>query len=240
MAEGASIVKLVLNRTGDYYEVNGRLFRRVTRITGSLPKQEFLIPWAMRLTADVAGRLFEERAYQTGAVFKDELLHQAHSERASKRNRGTEVHGAIDAFFRGQQVLSVYQPWVDMAESALEELGLHKAEFRTEVTFVHEELGYAGTCDLACDDGWLLDWKTGKLYWDYALQMWAYANATHYVLDGQLMEAPAYDRAFLVYLSKEGGIEAKQVDLENPRLGPTFEALMTVDEWVTSKEGVWL
>ncbi len=79
-----------------------------------------------------------------------------------------------------------------------------------EAVLVSRAHGFAGTCDLAAssEDGGLVlvDWKTGGLWPEHALQLGAYSLALS-EMTGREVAA-----AYLVAL-KEGGYEARAVSL---------------------------
>lgn len=110
-------------------------------------------------------------------------------------NRGSRIHGAIEAFIKGDEIKHDAQfPNSDgtMAELTADEYralvkfadwdALTRPEYiTTEKTVVSKIFGYAGTLDcLARIDGklYLIDWKTGKsIYTSYFLQVAALRQA---------------------------------------------------------------
>jgi hypothetical protein len=97
------------------------------------------------------------------------------------RDKGTDIHGALEAYFQGQSVLDQWAPWVMPAAEALLKRG---SRVTTEKILVGH--GYAGRTDLILDtlSHWeIADYKTTKKLpekgaWDeHVLQLAAYARA---------------------------------------------------------------
>lgn len=99
-----------------------------------------------------------------------------------------------------------------------------------EITLLNEYHGYAGTCDLLCHIGgrpevWILDIKTSEKgpYKEAALQMAAYANATHVVRDdGSVVEFDyCPERAGVIKLNHDK-CELHEMDIDRQ----TFDAFL--------------
>lgn len=96
------------------------------------------------------------------------------------RDRGTEMHQALEDLFNGQAVSDEIKPWVEPCFEAIRSLGIPVA---TEKVLVGE--GYAGKTDLITDcagEHTLWDFKTtkklpDKSWTEHRLQLSAYAQA---------------------------------------------------------------
>lgn len=110
-----------------------------------------------------------------------------HSERVQDqeaqiaRDRGTEIHDAIEQYFQGRTISPEIEPWVAPAIKAIAPFGEVVA---TEKILVGD--GYAGKTDLILKGAqcwWLFDYKTSKKLptgdaWpEHQLQLAAYAKA---------------------------------------------------------------
>jgi hypothetical protein len=102
-------------------------------------------------------------------------------ESLAARDRGTEIHKALEAYFNDEQVPLELQPWVMPAAAAIAARGQRVA---SEKVLVGD--GYAGRTDLIQEakDCWLIwDFKTTKKLpekgsWnEHVLQLAAYAAA---------------------------------------------------------------
>jgi len=134
-----------------------------------------------------------------------------------KGERGTRVHGYIEAWLRGEDVQAQVdeQGFLDAAEKFILD---HAPEpIETEAILLGE--GYGGRADLIAvltDGEWagetvLLDWKTGASYpVEHTLQLAAYRFAAGigvYDENGTLVDrrpVPAVDRCGCVYVREDG------------------------------------
>ena len=231
-----------MNRSSNFYQIEGEQYDRVTRITGCIPKQDILINWAVKLTAEASADI-DQGEYQTKAIFVDAVKALSKEKRIHNRDRGTEIHGAIEAHMTGQPIVEKFRPWVDQAEDVMNDYHLTDAA-RVEVVLVNTDMRYAGTCDLWEGDI-ILDWKTGaRLYPDYLIQMWAYMNATHWV-------NPVTDKLTPIEIQPSLGILARleEDDYETKTLesgtqmfnlcGDTFAHLQGVKSWLATEKEIW-
>jgi hypothetical protein len=104
-------------------------------------------------------------------------------EGAAARDKGTEIHAALEAYFQGQEYDPEWAPWILPAAEAIHAKG---ERVTTEKTLVGD--GYAGRCDLIQEttDAWLVwDFKSAKTlpdpkkgaWTEHKLQLAAYASA---------------------------------------------------------------
>lgn len=81
------------------------------------------------------------------------------------RDLGTEVHGAINRHFKGEDSEPRFDPFLEAAVNALKEIGVWDLQVRedleTEKTFANLEFGYAGCVDLSTNGASrvIIDWK---------------------------------------------------------------------------------
>lgn len=106
---------------------------------------------------------------------------QQDQESQKARDRGTEIHDAMEAYWLGKPIPESLRPWVGPAIEALSRYGSLVA---AELCLVGD--GYAGKTDLileAPDCFWIFDYKTSKTlpqksaWQDAKLQLAAYAKA---------------------------------------------------------------
>ncbi len=189
-----------------FYQVGGSLYPSVTAIL-SVVARPGLVAWARRTA------LLTVRALLAEGLPLEEALALAAQEperrRDSAAQRGIGVHEAIALALRGEPYPAEASPWVEGALAFLGERGL--VPLGHEVVLVSRAHGFAGTCDLAASaaEGGglaLVDWKTGGLWPEHALQLGAYSLALS-EMTGREVAA-----AYLVGL-KEGGYEARAVSL---------------------------
>ncbi len=111
-------------------------------------------------------------------------------------DKGSKVHEAISAIFRGEEV-RIDSEFLNRSSGKLEELTLEEVDciksfvdwfaenkpvnVAWDLTVFSEKLGFAGTIDYICrigDELWLVDFKTSAQVWsEYELQVSAYKEA---------------------------------------------------------------
>lgn len=144
-------------------------------------------------------------------AFVERVLHTERvqdQESQAARDRGTEIHNALEAYFTGREVPEAIRPWIMPAAQAIAAKGELVA---TEKVLVGH--GYAGKTDLVqrAPDGvwWLWDWKSAKklpdpakggAWSEHVLQLSAYARAYMNLLDGVLTPASSI-RTGNIYIS---------------------------------------
>jgi hypothetical protein len=125
-------------------------------------------------------------------------------------NRGTDIHTIAQRILDGidpnsweGQTYGKYAHYISdfLADYDVNVLGYER-------TVVNTEANYAGSYDLLCrigDETWLIDWKTSKaVYGKFALQLAAYANATHEIVSNTAVPMPQVDRLGIVHLTEYG------------------------------------
>lgn len=182
----------------------------VTSALKSLPKP-FLIPWAVKMTAERAVDKYEflgQMIAQSGEKDAIKWLKDARwADSGTKADRGTIVHGALEAHLAGkpadQETIEaqltearvpkgMWKSTAAMISALMEFLADEEPEiYWSEKTVYSREHGYAGTADLIARmrvGGTLkpvvLDVKTSKsIYDEVAAQLCAYARASFVGLD---------------------------------------------------------
>jgi len=168
--------------------------RSVTSVLGVLNK-EALIQWAVDQSMDY---IRERVDYDADGVVRftqpdlEALLRKArmahYRTKTEAAELGTIAHDYVEAFLRtgNEQDMAGQDPRVancyDLFRRWWDQAGL--SVIQTELMVYHAPLGYAGQLDfLAADQAGnpvLVDWKTSKhIYWNYDLQVVAYAKALH-------------------------------------------------------------
>jgi hypothetical protein len=226
--------RLVYQDSRHRYALDGVNVPSVTTITGLLDKPA-LKAWAAREAARWA-------ALNPGML--DALGHEGFIEAASgapfkKRDkaaeRGTRIHKAAESLITTGEV----SPEDDDDRLLIE----HAADFLdrwdarpvlTESMVFHDDpwaaLRYAGRLDSVADmkDGsrWLIDYKTGFVGREVALQLAAYRGATHYVDGDADIPMPEVDRCGVVQIRPDGWhLFPVEADADAQR---AFMALLTV------------
>lgn len=146
----------------------------------------------------------------------------------SRGELGTAVHHACEHLDRErapevEPFVAAYERWLERDKPEI---------VAQEVTVIHPERGYAGTADLIVRmDGktYIADIKTGFVAKKAALQMCAYANATHYVKGDASAPVPwKVDGAFVIDLKAKtprGEFKIQYCDV-GPRSWRSFCAVM--------------
>lgn len=176
----------------------------------ALPKQKYLMPWAALVVAETAVEFMQdvlEHRYDI-ELDEDELDWDAIAadlknawkwERDEAGDIGDQVHDACESIMRS----SKGNP--DIAQAIIEggvydDAVVHRLEHlltwlradkvrtvATEFTIYNDTFEYAGSCDLAAyvnSQPYYLDFKSGRVNPDAALQLVAYKNG-EYIVDAQ-------------------------------------------------------
>lgn len=230
----------------------------VTSALNSLPKP-FLLPWAVKMTAERAVDKYEF----LGAMIKEDekgaikwLKDARFGDAGAKADRGTIVHGALEAYLAGKPVTeenieaqlraarvptALGRSTGNMIAGLMEFLVDEEPEvYWSESTVYSRTHGYAGTPDLVCRmrvGGKLkpvvVDVKTSKsIYDEVSLQTCAYARADFVGLDDGT-EAPLTPTGEpiehgVVVRPKPGGGYEKAVFTHTDRLFDLFLSVLAV------------
>ena len=185
----------------------GDLLPRVSTILNLLDKPA-LNDWKIE-QAVLAVMTSKQLTGETTDAFVHRVLHVERvqdQEAATARDRGTEIHSALQAIFNGEDVPDDIKPWTIPAAAAVSELGERVC---SEKILVGK--GYAGRTDLiqeSPDCWWIVDFKTTKKlpekgsWFEHVLQLAAYAAAYQELLTVMGFPPPGKPiRTANVYLS---------------------------------------
>ena len=224
----------------------------VTSIIGMLPKQQFLAPWAARLTAELAVDSLDyigamaERDRQ-GAI--DFLKNASRRYTQARSDVGSRAHDLFERILRGERVGRVHpdlEPYQRHFNQFIE--AVNPELVRAEDVAWSDEYEYAGSFDAVLrvwldEDGKpspdrsgtpqlvMADWKTSaRAYPEVALQMTAYAHADLIISpDGDAEPMPEFDGAFVLHITDT------EWDFIPVYIGPEvfeyFLSLRAVFEW---------
>lgn len=157
-----------------------------------------------------------------------------------KRDLGSAVHKAIETVLKtwdGEEVVVNNMDLLPYVGAAVMYLQDHVAQLlHTETSIYNRTFQYAGTCDaiVILKDGRtaMVDWKSGSVWPEAALQLCAYANGEFIGHDdGTSEDLPHIDLGLVVQLPGDGTYEAREVEL-TARMWKTFQAARTVQKWV--------
>lgn len=212
----------------------------VTTVLNNVAKQEWLVPAAGWRVAEYAVENILRWEGLPAGDAKQMLAGVARRDWNQKARLGTDVHKAIDdaiAAWRGEE------PTVDLNEKltpylagAFQFLNDHVARvIHTEEVVYNLTYQYAGRvdCIAALNDGpvAVVDWKSGKVDSDMALQLNAYAHAEFVGReDGTQITLPPIEAGYVVQLPGDGTYIAHPVAITS-RAFKTFVAYRTVQEW---------
>ena len=203
------------------------LYQSVTSITGDTWPKPWMRAYSMNQVVDAVCdnlKQFDQarNAHAHEGADSDaykhnrkNVVHSINETYARARDTGTYVHGLVEFLHTGFNEPSPFA-WmtqedvnkcVERAERFskwLTERGFNVIE--SEVVVYNEDIGYAGTVDLLCDDestGALavVDLKTGRtLGGEFAAQVAAYANATHIMWSNAEFETmPPIEKGYVAH-----------------------------------------
>ncbi len=191
------------------YEVDGALYPSVTSILSVISKPN-LVTWARRTTIEaIRSALDGDGPYSR--EWLESVLEMASQEPERVRDlaaqRGASIHEAVARALSGLPYDPAWEGHVQAALRFLAAQGLQVVA--SEQVLVSKRHGFAGTCDVATEAGRslvLLDWKTGGLFPEMALQLGAYSLAIEEMIGQPVTQG------YLVAL-RERGCQARQVEL---------------------------
>jgi len=150
-------------------------------------------------------------------------------------DQGTAIHEALEGITSSRGAPVKYRAHCDSLLSYLDEQGFTVEA--TEAMLYHPTLYYGGTADLvvSSESGTLeiLDYKTGKIYDEHALQLAGYAKA----LEATSMRKVVGARALQINPETGDITEHKVRDLE--QAFEAFTGAVHLDKWLQDKEK-WL
>lgn len=217
----------------------------VTTILDNHAKQDWLVPAAGRRVADYAVDHVLRWEQMPERDAKTLLAGVARREWDRKANKGTVVHNAVDAYLDGMPTVDLDENLLPYITGALAFLQDHaRRVVHHEAVVYNLKYDYAGRVDAICDmvGGSLaiVDWKTGKVGSDMALQLNAYAHAEFVGFeDGGQATLPPINAGWVVQLPGDGTYTAYPVEIDK-RHFKTFVAYRTVQKWKDEDEDMAL
>lgn len=190
--ETAETVTVTRNKFGYEIDHGNRLakYKRTTSLLGGIPKPA-LVPWGIKMVSNYALENLESLAKLPKKSALQLLKGSPYEYSDSRKDRGTRVHNAIEDMTRGDEIpedlAEDERQCVEGVECLLSNRG--SRVLASEIIGFNDQLMYAGTFDhweIDRETGttWLLDWKTSKfIYPENSLQMSAYQNFTHIILE---------------------------------------------------------
>ncbi len=200
----------LFERRGRFYHIGGRRLIRVTSVLDVLNKPQ-LIPWAAKSAAEVA--------LSEPTMSVEQVVAQVFSKKEKAADIGSEVHRIIQLINSGKEVaLESVPPEKEGYIKAF----LSFCKFTSPTTLCSEQEcysaihGYAGTTDwivkLPNGSIWLLDFKTGGIYLEASLQLCAYKNAIHEMIDTGILTIPKIDTTAVIQLCADGTFNLRPYD----------------------------
>ena len=159
-----------------YYEIDGVKLIRMTSMLGATLAKPALVPWAIKQTAEGAAeyvRAHEGSLIDTDAMTK-EIKAYANRNRDEAGKRGTEFHEAAMLVFEEEPPVA---PGMNALAQWVNTCGVKPIALENVV--YSRELGCAGTFDALVEiqgKKVLVDYKTGGVYQDHAIQLAGYAG----------------------------------------------------------------
>lgn len=227
-----------LGKQGQLYVVEGEQYPRVTSILGMLNKPA-LPAAAARVVAEaaVAG---EDGEVMSPAEEVQWLKGAARRLWTAKANRGRDIHRSISEGLMGEPFDEGHDWAVWQAADVLRERVI--SDYRTEITLVSTVHKYAGTADIIAP-GVVLDWKTGGLWEETQMQLWAYMNADHYVDDdNELVPLEEAGTGYAVKLDPHEVPTVKAIyrqEVGFATIGACFLGLVDAYRWNRDRKELW-
>jgi len=200
----------LFERRGRYYYVQDRKLIRVTAVLDILNKPQ-LIPWAARTAAEIA------LAEPSSSV--DKVVGAVFQKKETAADIGSDVHKLIETINKGTEIELESVP---ENKKGFVSGFLSFCQTVNPVTLCSEQEcyslihGYAGTTDwivqLPNKEVWLLDFKTGGIYIEAALQMVAYKTAIHEMIESKFLTIPKIDKTAIVQLCRDGTFNLRIFD----------------------------
>ena len=213
--ENAPTVRVTRSPVGyDIHDGNSTMFyNRTTTLLNGYPKPA-LVPWGINSVSNWAYDNRDEWLHLEKKEAIKKLKSSPYKYTDSRKIRGTNVHNAIEALVKaGLGRDQKYLTDLSKDEAQCVDGVMRMLELRQSKVLASEVIGfnnavstpYAGTFDHWEIDAdgvtWLLDWKTSKsVYADQSIQMSAYQNFTHVILD--VKEEKSFDPDTAIFVGK--------------------------------------
>lgn len=204
------MTRLVFQESGHRYALDGKSVPSVTTLTGLLDKPA-LPKWAARSAAEWCANNPDMLATLGHAAYVEAAAGAPWAKRDKAAERGTRIHDAAEALITTGEITPADEddrPLIEMAADFLDRWDATPILTESLVFADDPWFPYAGRLDSVARlrDGsvWLLDYKTGGVYDEHALQMAGYLGCTHYVSpDGTDVRMPEIDRVGIVQIKAD-------------------------------------
>lgn len=166
-----------------YYPTPNGDYPSVTTVTGIIDKSDALVPWGINCFADLLikeSSLDDSWSSEYIKEFTEQNKYAYKTVKGEAADLGTGFHDLMERFLKNERVApskEYEKPFYALTNLLAEE---RITVIHSEQKVYHNELRYAGTCDMLCwwnGKKYVLDIKTTpKVYKVMALQLAAYAK----------------------------------------------------------------
>lgn len=203
------------------YSLDGQRVPSVTTIIGKATAKQALVGWAAREAAAWALAHRDEVEQLGEAAWLKQAAAASDAVRDASMVAGTAVHSIAERLIFGEPVETTDPDTGEPYPDDVVRMGEQVARFLdawdvtpdtalVEAPIFHEGEQYAGKFDLCAilrgGDRWLIDYKSGAsgIWPETALQLTAYARATHVVIGERDMLMPPVDRCAALWVRPDG------------------------------------
>jgi len=184
------------------------LYPSVTSITSILAKPG-LENWKMNQVL-LSALTLPRNSGENLDDFAKRVINDYREEGRKARERGLEIHAAIESYFAGRSYLSGFQTHILAVCKELEKWHIPNGEtWITEMPFTEIEFGYGGKCDLHCIDA-IVDFKTTDKPLE-SLKTW---DEHHVQLAAYRKALCPNAKAAIVYVHTDGGVKLIEINEE--------------------------
>lgn len=215
----------------------------VTTILDHFARHDWLVPAAARRVAEYAvNNILQWESMPPGDA-KKLLAGVARREWDRKADKGTVVHKAIDLYLDTDHEFDADLdpeefPYLAGVIAFLQDHKVRKILHREQVVY-NLKYDYAGRVDLIADFGGplgVVDWKTGAIGSDMAIQVNAYAHGEFVGReDGTKVRLPPIDLGYVVQLPGDGTYNAYPVEINDDHF-KAFAAFRRIQKWKDEHE----
>jgi len=206
-----------ISRSVDHrYTYQGETYPGVTSVIGiAINKSDALVPWAAKVTAEVAVELLDTLPQLRASVGDVGVINALKAASADRRGEaakfGSIVHGLADDYLNDRPLPAnlpeTQQKYIDGYSAWWKASGWKLRA--SEALLVHPIFRYGGTLDLLCRDRdgrtVLADIKTGKgVYREAVLQLTAYGMAQFIQTEAGVFAMPKVDRHVILHVTADG------------------------------------
>jgi len=160
-----------------------------------------LLGWMHGLLLDTALSNPPSSLGYAGDKWKKEVLKKYSMQKNKAANRGTEIHGKLDVYYKTGEICKEDKKFITPAIELIADTFPNR-KFNSETSFTHKGEGFGGCVDLYAEEGipLIIDFKTKdknniaemKQYDDHKIQLAAYQGG---------LQLPEYTRRFNLFIS---------------------------------------